>query len=361
MKASELWPALPLAKWKDTYATLHMWMQIVGKVRLALCPNLNHWWGTAFYVAARGLTTSAIPYEEGIFEIHFDFVRRILEIQTSLGETRFFRLVPRTVAAFYDEFMDALHSLGIHVKVWEMPVEVPRPVRFTLDDAHSSYDSEYAHWFWQVLAATTPVFEKFRAGFLGKSSPVHFFRGSFDLAVSRFSGRRAPVRPNADIITKEGYSHEVISVGFWPAMEKSSKTPHSTPTLCPNPRVSKTAPSNPQRPCTAPTKLNSSSCTTTSVSRTHPTKPCSPSAKAPTTPAPISPTGIAPNWKGPRPTPALAHSLRLRLASSRLLTEDDTRLLLAQPSWFPPSHTPCNPTAGLLLAAIFHAPIRLHL
>jgi hypothetical protein len=193
-----------------------MWMQIVGKVRLALCPNVNHWWGTAFYVTARGLTTSAVPYEKGIFEVHFDFVNHALEIQTSLGETRTFRLVPRTVAAFYDEFMDALHSLGIHVKVWEMPVEVPRPVRFQLDEAHASYDPEYAHRFWQVLAAVTPVFEKFRAGFIGKSSPVHFFWGSFDLAVSRFSGRRAPVRPNADTITKEGYSHEVISVGFWP-------------------------------------------------------------------------------------------------------------------------------------------------
>jgi hypothetical protein len=216
MKPSDRWPALPLAKWKDTYATLHMWMQIVGKVRLALCPNINHWWGTAFYVTARGLTTSAMPYEKGIFEVHFDFVNHALEIQTSLGETRTFRLVPRTVAAFYDEFMDALHSLGIHVKVWEMPVEVPRPVRFKLDEAHASYDPEYAHRFWHVLAAVTPVFEKFRAGFIGKSSPVHFFWGSFDLAVSRFSGHRAPVRPNADTITKEGYSHEVISVGFWP-------------------------------------------------------------------------------------------------------------------------------------------------
>jgi uncharacterized protein DUF5996 len=216
MKPSDRWPALPLAKWKDTYATLHMWMQIVGKVRLALCPNVNHWWGTAFYVTARGLTTSAMPYEKGIFEVHFDFVNHALEIQTSLGETRTFRLVPRTVAAFYDEFMDALHSLGIHVKVWEMPVEVPRPVRFQLDEAHASYDPEYAHRFWQVLATVTPVFEKFRAGFIGKSSLVHFFWGSFDLAVSRFSGRRAPVRPNADKITKEGYSHEVISVGFWP-------------------------------------------------------------------------------------------------------------------------------------------------
>jgi len=216
MKPSDRWPALPLAKWKDTYATLHMWMQIVGKVRLALCPNVNHWWGTAFYVTARGLTTSPMPYEKGIFEVHFDFINHALEIQTSLGETRTFRLVPRTVAAFYDEFMDALHSLGIHVKVWEMPVEVPRPVRFQLDEAHASYDPEYAHRFWQILATVTPVFEKFRAGFIGKSSPAHFFWGSFDLAVSRFSGRRAPVRPNADTITKEGYSHELISVGFWP-------------------------------------------------------------------------------------------------------------------------------------------------
>jgi hypothetical protein len=216
MNPSERWPALPLAEWKDTYATLHMWTQIVGKVRLALCPNVNHWWGTAFYVTASGLTTSPMPYDKGIFEVHFDFINHALEIQTSLGETRSFHLVPRTVAAFYDEFMTALHSLGIHVKVWDMPVEVPRPVRFTLDDAHSSYDPEYAHRFWQVLAAITPVFEKFRAGFLGKSSPVHFFWGSFDLAVSRFSGRRAPVRNNADSITKEGYSHEVISVGFWP-------------------------------------------------------------------------------------------------------------------------------------------------
>jgi hypothetical protein len=216
MNHSERWPALPLAEWKDTYATLHMWTQIVGKVRLALCPNVNHWWGTAFYVTARGLATSAMRYEKGIFEVHFDFVNHALEIQTSLGESRTFRLAPRTVAAFYDEFMDALHSLGIHVKVWEMPVEVPRPVRFKLDEAHASYDPEYAHRFWQVLATVTPVFEKFRAGFIGKSSPVHFFWGSFDLAVSRFSGRRAPVRPNADTITKEGYSHEVISVGFWP-------------------------------------------------------------------------------------------------------------------------------------------------
>jgi len=216
MEQSQRWPALPLAEWQDTYATLHMWTQIVGKVRLALCPNINHWWGTALYVTARGLTTSAMPYEKGIFEVRFDFISHALEIETSLGETRTFRLVPHTVAAFYEKFMDALHSLGISVKIWGMPVEVPRPVRFTLDEGHASYDPEFAHRFWQILASVSPVLQKFRAGFLGKSSPVHFFWGSFDLAVSRFSGKRAPVRPDADAITKEGYSHEVISVGFWP-------------------------------------------------------------------------------------------------------------------------------------------------
>jgi len=193
-----------------------MWMQIVGKVRLALGPKLNHYWGVALYVTARGLTTSAIPYEKGIFEVNFDFIAHSLEIMTRFGESRSFRLAPRSVADFYAEFTEALHSLGIHVNVWAMPVEVPNPVRFDLDRNHSSYDSEYAHRFWRVLASVNPVLQEFRAGFLGKSSPVHFFWGSFDLCVTRFSGRRAPERPGADKITKEAYSHEVISVGFWP-------------------------------------------------------------------------------------------------------------------------------------------------
>src|ERR1700687_465827 len=216
MKTSARWPALPLAEWKDTYATLHMWTQIVGKVRLALSPPINHWWGTALYVTARGLTTSAIPYEKGIFEVHFDFISHILVIETSLGESRTVRLIPRTVANFYAEVMDALHSLGINVKVWPVAVEVPRPVRFDLDESHSSYDSEYAHRFWRILASIHPIFQEFRARFIGKASPVHFFWGSFDLAATRFSGRVAPQRPDADIITKEGYSHENISAGFWP-------------------------------------------------------------------------------------------------------------------------------------------------
>src|SRR5436309_6742017 len=215
MKQSHSWPALPLAEWRDTYATLHMWTQIVGKVRLALSPPINHFWGTTLYVSARGLTTSPIPYAKGAFEINFDFIAHTLEIATSLGESRAFRLIPRTVAEFYAELMGAVHSLGIDVKVWPMPVEVPRPVRFNLDESHAAYDSEYAHRFWQILVSAGTVFWEFRSRFIGKVSPVHFFWGSFDLAVTRFSGRRAPERPGADPITKEAYSHEVSSVGFW--------------------------------------------------------------------------------------------------------------------------------------------------
>jgi hypothetical protein len=210
------WPKLPLAEWNDTYATLHMWTQVVGKVRLGLSPAINHFWGCTLYVSSRGLTTSPIPYERGAFEVLFDFVAHSLEITTSAGETRAFRLQPRTVAEFYAEFMSALESLGIQAKVWTMPVEVPRPVRFNLDERHKSYDPKYAHRFWRILVSADAVFREFRARFIGKCSPVHFFWGSFDLAVTRFSGRRAPERPGADAVTREAYSHEVISVGFWP-------------------------------------------------------------------------------------------------------------------------------------------------
>ena len=216
MAHSTAWPALPLSEWKDTYATLHMWTQIVGKIRLALCPPINHCWRVALYVTSRGLTTSPMPYKDGSFEITFDFVAQSLEITTSRGEIRAFRLEPRAVAEFYAELMSVLRSLGIDVTVWTMPVEVPRPVRFTLDESHASYDAEYAHRFWQILVSVSNVFWEFRSRFIGKSSPVHFFWGSFDLAVTRFSGRRAPERPGADAFMKDAYSHEVSSVGFWP-------------------------------------------------------------------------------------------------------------------------------------------------
>ena len=210
------WPELPLEAWQDTYATLHMWTQIVGKVRLALSPRVNHWWEVPLYVNARGLTTSAIPYGNGIFEVQFDFLEHKLIIQTSWGSAKALALKPQSVADFYAEFMSALRALGIEVKIWTMPVEIPNPVRFESDTQHASYDPEYARRFWQVLILCDNIFQEFRAGFLGKDSPVHFFWGSFDLAVTRFSGRRAPEREGADSITREAYSHEVISVGFWP-------------------------------------------------------------------------------------------------------------------------------------------------
>jgi len=210
------WPELPLQAWQDTYATLHMWTQVVGKVRLALSPRVNHWWQVPFYVNSRGLTTSAIPYGDGVFDVQFDLIDHRLAIQTSWGPSKTIALKPQSVADFYAEFMAALRSLGIEVTIWSRPCEVPHPVPFELDRQHASYDPEYAHRFWQILVLCDNVFQEFRAGFIGKDSPVHFFWGSFDLCVTRFSGRRAPERPGADSITREAYSHEVISAGFWP-------------------------------------------------------------------------------------------------------------------------------------------------
>jgi Family of unknown function (DUF5996) len=212
----QAWPPLPLAEWQDTYDTLHLWTQIVGKVRLALSPHFNHWWEVPLYVNARGLTTLSIPFESQTFEIQFDFVSHRLQVLTGWGTTGTLPLGPRTVAEFYAQFMDLLHSLGIEVKIWPMPVEVAAPIRFDQDRLHASYDADYAHRFWRCLVTADAIFKAFRAGFIGKASPVHFFWGSFDLAVSRFSGRRAPPRPTADRITREAYSHEVSSAGFWP-------------------------------------------------------------------------------------------------------------------------------------------------
>jgi len=210
------WPALPLDQWKDTYATLHMWTQIVGKVRLALSPRINHWWEVPLYVNSLGLTTSPIPYPGGLFEVQFDFLHDKLTIHTSQDSSQSLELRPRTVADFYQAFMQALHSLGIQAKVWPMPVEIPNPIRFDSDMQHASYDAEYVRRFWQILVSTEKVFAEFRARFVGKVSPVHFFWGSFDFCVTRFSGRPAPPRDGADAITREAYSHEVSSAGFWP-------------------------------------------------------------------------------------------------------------------------------------------------
>lgn len=210
------WPALPWSEWADTANTLHMWTQIVGKTRLALTPLQNHWWNVPLYVTARGLGTSAMACGDDVLDIEFDFVAHVLHLRMGSGADRTMKLKPQTVADFYREYRECLASLGVSVEIWPMPVEVANPIRFDLDTEHKSYDAEYAHRFWQVLANAEKVFREWGTGFLGKVSPVHFFWGSFDLAVTRFSGRPAPPRDGADLIQREAYSHEVISAGFWP-------------------------------------------------------------------------------------------------------------------------------------------------
>jgi len=212
----QCWPALPLSSWNDTRATLHMWTQIVGKVRLALTPLVNHWWNVPLYVTSRGLTTSQMPYAGRAFELRFDFLDHQLVLQSSDGTRKTLPLAPCSVADFYRQFMDMLRSARIDVKIWKMPAEIPDPIPFDRDQVHASYDPASAQKFWRILLSVQHVLEEFRARFIGKSSPVHFFWGSFDLAVTRFSGRTAPERPGADSITREAYSHEVSSVGFWP-------------------------------------------------------------------------------------------------------------------------------------------------
>ena len=189
---------------------------MVGKVRLALTPLVNHWWNVPLYVTVRGLTTSLIPYGERSFELRFDFVKHQLVLETSDGAFKALALEPKSVAEFYQEFILILRGEDINVKIWPMPVEIQNPIPFDKDRVHASYDAASVEKFWRILVSVDAIFKKFRSRFIGKSSPVHFFWGSFDLAVTRFSGRRAPERPGTDKITREAYSHEVSSVGFWP-------------------------------------------------------------------------------------------------------------------------------------------------
>ena len=210
------WPTLPLASWQDTCATLHMWTQIVGKIRLSLTPLVNHWWNVPLYVTSRGLGTSRIPYGERSFELWFDFIQHQLVLEMNDGMVKSLALEPQCVSDFYAKSMALLRSAQIDVRIWPVPVEIPDPIPFEQDRKHCSYDPESANTFWRILLSVDAVFQRFRARFIGKSSPVHFFWGSFDLAVTRFSGRRAPEKPGADSITREAYSHEVSSVGFWP-------------------------------------------------------------------------------------------------------------------------------------------------
>ena len=214
MADSVSWPALPLAEWRDTYQTLQLWTQIVGKVRLALSPWQNHWWHVALYVNSRGLTTSPVPFRNSLFEIQFDFLDHRLEIQTSDGGRQSLPLVAQSVAAFYAKFMAALGALGITVAIETKPQEIADAIPFEQDTRHASYDPEYAHRFWRILLSSAIVLNEFRSDFIGKCSPVHFFWGSFDLACTRFSGRPAP--PRKGVISGDAYSHEVISAGFWP-------------------------------------------------------------------------------------------------------------------------------------------------
>ena len=226
---SERWPALPYDTWKDTYATLHMWSQIVGKIALARAAPINHSWAVAFDVTARGLTTRTLPYGDRSFRVAFDFIDHQLVVETSDSNRRALPLAPRTVADFYREVMATLRDMALPVTIWPMPVEVPNPIRFNEDTVHRSYDPSFANRFWRILLKIQEALTASGCGFVGKCSPVHFFWGSFDLAVTRFSGRRAPLHPGGvpglpDRVTQEAYSHEVSSAGFWPGSDQS---PHA--------------------------------------------------------------------------------------------------------------------------------------
>ena len=219
--SSDPWPPLPLEGWSETYATLHLWTQIVGKVRMSLSPWLNHSWHVTLYVTARGLTTSPIPHGDRSFQIDFDFQDHRLVVEASDGDRAGFALEPMTVAEFYSRLMAAMDGLGLHVRIHKNPNEVPDPIPFDKDKTHRSYDPDAANRFWRILVQTERVFKAFRSRFIGKCSPIHFFWGAPDLAVTRFSGRRAPLHPGGvpnlpNAVAQEAYSHEVSSAGFWP-------------------------------------------------------------------------------------------------------------------------------------------------
>jgi Family of unknown function (DUF5996) len=222
--ADAIWPDLTYSAWSETLATLHLWTQIVGKIRLTLTPWLNHSWQTPLYVTAHGLGASPIPIGTEIFDIEFDFVDHRLAVRTSLGAEQSLQLQPQSVADFYRAIVDLIGGMGIAVAIKETPNEVPNPIRFPDDRTHAAYDAGAAHRFWRALIQADRIFKLFRTGFLGKASPVHFFWGSFDLAVTRFSGRPAPMHPGGvpglpDAVAREAYSHEVSSAGFWPGNE----------------------------------------------------------------------------------------------------------------------------------------------
>ncbi len=217
---NDIWPALPQSAWSETCTTLQLWMQIVGKVRLALMPAINHTWSVTLYPSVRGLTTSIMPYGTRALQIDFDFLNHVLQLETSEGRSNTIPLQPMTVAAFYAKVMAALDDIATPVRIWPVPVEVTQPIPFEQDHTHKAYDPEYVQRFWRILLQTTRVFTVFRSRFVGKVSAVHLFWGALDLACTRFSGRTAPQHPGvpglADRVTRDAYSHEVSSCGFWP-------------------------------------------------------------------------------------------------------------------------------------------------
>jgi hypothetical protein len=230
---ADVWPALPQGEWSGTCATLQLWFQIVGKIRLALMPPINHCWGVTLYPTVRGVTTSPMPYGSRTLQIDFDFVDHALVVEASGAGRKTIPLKPMTVALFYQQVMEALESVGTPVRIWPMPVEVAEPIRFEKDEVHKEYDAEYVQRFWRILLETTRVFTIFRARFRGKVSPVHLFWGAMDLACTRFSGRTAPEHASmpglADRVTRDAYSHEVCSCGFWPGMPGPPGAPDIEP------------------------------------------------------------------------------------------------------------------------------------
>jgi hypothetical protein len=238
------WPPLPLESWRDTRDTLQMWMQIAGKICLALTPRVNHFWNIAFQISPRGVMTPPMPHGARFFTMTFDFLAHELAIETSDGARRAIPLRPQTVADFYWTLTETLREMNLETRIWTMPVEVPDPIRFEQDVTHRSYDPDAAHRAHEALLRMKPIFDTFRAGFIGKCSPLHFFWGGFDLAVTRFSGRRAPERPGADAVTRESYSHEVISHGWWPGSGAVNE-PAFYAYAAPEPEGLKTAPMQP--------------------------------------------------------------------------------------------------------------------